>query len=40
MLFLLDAEGFEQMMTDDIVQEKSEITKIRRFEFFNENIVM
>tara|TARA_B100000886_G_scaffold138889_1_gene93948 strand:+ start:337 stop:549 length:213 start_codon:yes stop_codon:yes gene_type:complete len=27
------AKGFEQMITDDIVQEKAEITKIHRFEF-------
>ncbi len=30
----IDAKGFEQMITDDIVQEKAEITKIHRFEFF------
>ena len=37
----LDAEGFEQMMTSgDVVQEKAEITKIHRFEFLSENIVM
>ena len=27
-------------MTDEIVQEKAEITKIHRFEFLIENIVM
>ena len=37
----LDAEGFEQMITSgDVVQEKAEITKIHRFEFLSENIVM
>ncbi len=36
----IDAKGFEQMITGDIVQEKSEITKIHRFELLNENIVM
>ena len=34
----IDAKGFEQMITGDIVQEKAEITKIHRFEFFSENI--
>ena len=28
------------MITGDIVQEKAEITKIHRFEFLSENIVM
>ncbi len=36
----IDAKGFEQMITSDIVQEKGEITKIHRFEFLSENIVM
>ena len=37
----IDAEGFEQMITSgDVVQEKAEITKIHRFEFLSENIVM
>ena len=36
----IDAKGFEQMITDDIVQEKAEITKIHRLEFLSENIVM
>ena len=30
----IDAKGFEQMITGDIVQEKTEITKIHRLEFF------
>ena len=29
----------EQMLNGDIVQEKSEITKIHHFEFLSENIV-
>ena len=37
----LDAAGFEQMMTSgDVIQEKTEITKIHRFEFLSANIVM
>ena len=36
----IDAKGFEQMITGDIAQEKAEITKIHRFEFLSENIVM
>ena len=36
----IDAKGFEQMINDEIVQEKAKITKIHRFEFLSENIVM
>ena len=36
----IDAEGFKQMISGDIVQENSEITKIHRFEFLSENIIM
>ena len=36
----IDAKGFEQLITDYIVQEKTEITKIHRFEFLSEDIVM
>jgi len=36
----IDAEGFKQMISGDIVQEKSEITKIHRLEFLSENIIM
>ena len=36
----IDAKGFEQMISSDVVQEKAEITKIHRFEFISENIVM
>ena len=37
----ITAEGFEEMMNSgDIVQEKSEITKIHKFEFLSDNVVM
>ena len=36
----IDAKGFEQMISGDVVQEKAEITKIHRFDFLSENIVM
>ena len=36
----IDAEGFENIISGDIVQEKSEITKIHRLEFLSENIIM
>ena len=36
----IDAKGFELSITGDIVQEKAEITKIHRFEFLSETIVM
>ena len=36
----IDAKGFKQMISGDVVQEKAEITKIHRFEFLSENIVM
>ena len=36
----IDAKGFEQMISGDIVQEKAEITKIHRFEFLSDDIVM
>ena len=36
----INAEGFKQMISADVVQEKAEITKIHRFEFLSENIVM
>ena len=35
----IDAEGFEQIISGEIVQEKAEITKIHRFEFFSKNII-
>ena len=33
-------KGLEQIITGDKVQEKSEITKIHRFEFLSETIAM
>ena len=36
----IDAKGFEQMITNEIVQENAEIIKIHRFEFLSEDIVM
>ena len=36
----INAEGFEKMISGDVVQEKLEITKIHRFEFLSEKIVM
>ncbi len=36
----INAQGFEKMISGDVVQEKAEITKIHRFEFLSENIVM
>ena len=36
----IDAEGFEQMISGDVVQEKAEITKIHRLEFLSDSIVI
>ncbi len=36
----IDAEGFKQMISGDVVQEKAEITQIHRLEFLSEKIVM
>ena len=36
----IDAEGFEKIISSDIVQEKAELTKIHRFESLSENIIM
>ncbi len=36
----INAKGFEQMISGDIVQEKAEITKIHRFEFLSDDVVM
>ena len=36
----INAEGFEKMISGDVVQEKAKITKIHRLEFLSENIVM
>ena len=35
----LDAKGFEQMITGDIMQETIEITRIHRFECLSDNVV-
>ena len=35
-----DVKGFEQMISSDLVQEKLEITKTHRLEFFRESILM
>ena len=34
----INSEVLEKMITGDIFQEKTEITKIHRFEFLRENI--
>ena len=36
----IDAKGFKQILSSDVVQEKAELTKIHRLEFLSENIVM
>ena len=36
----INAEGFEKMISADIVQENAEITKIHRFEFLSDDIAM
>ena len=36
----INAEGFEKMISDNVIQEKAEISKIHRFEFLSENIVI
>ena len=37
----ISAKGFEEMMNSgDVVQEKAEITKIHRFEFLSNDVVM
>ena len=36
----ISAEGFEKMISGDVVQEKSEIIKIHRLEFLSDNVVM
>tara|TARA_B100000242_G_scaffold16434_1_gene10126 strand:- start:580 stop:966 length:387 start_codon:yes stop_codon:yes gene_type:complete len=34
----IDAEGFEKMISSDVIQEKAEITKIHRLEFLSNNV--
>ena len=36
----INAEGFEKMISGDVVQEKAEITKIHRLEFLSDNVSM
>ena len=37
----ITAKGFEKMMTSgDVIQEKTEIIKIHRFDFLNDDVVM
>ena len=36
----INAEGFEKMISGDVVQEKAEITKIHRFEFLSDDVAM
>ena len=36
----INAEGFEKMISEDVVQEKAEITKIHRFEFLSDDVAM
>ena len=36
----INAEGFEKMISGDVVQEKAEITKLHRLEFLSDNVSM
>ena len=36
----INAEGFEKMISGNVVQEKAEITKIHRLEFLSDNVAM
>ena len=36
----INAEGFEKMISGDVVQEKAEITKIHRFEFLSDDVAI
>ena len=36
----LHAEAFEHMISGDVIQQKAKITKIHRFEFLSEYIIM
>ena len=36
----INAEGFRKMISGDVVQEKAEITKIHRFDFLSDDVVM
>ena len=34
----INAEGFEKLISGDVVQEKAEITKVHRLEFLSDNV--
>ena len=36
----INAEGFEKMISGDVVQEKAEITKLHRLEFLSDNVAV
>jgi len=36
----INAEGFEKMISSDVIQEKAEITKIHRLESLSDNVMM
>ena len=36
----INAEGFEKMISGDVVQEKAEITKLHRLEFLSDNVAL
>ena len=36
----INAEGFEKMISGDVVQEKTEITKLHRLEFLSDNVAV
>ena len=36
----IDAEGFEKMISREVVQEKAEITKIHRIDFLSDKVAM
>ena len=36
----INAEGFEKMISGDVVQEKVEITKLHRLEFLSDNVAV
>ena len=36
----INAEGFEKMISGDVVQEKAEITKLHRLEFLSNNVAL
>ena len=36
----INAEGFEKIISGDVVQEKAEITKLHRLEFLSDNVAV